>query len=312
MISVSVGSVVFGVAKVTMHFFVLWVLICATVLTYCTVQVMIIKIVAIVGPTAVGKSNYAVKYALKNNGEIISADSRQVYRGLNLGTGKITKKEMQGVKHHLLDVADPKQQFNVEKYKKLAEKAILGITKRRKLPIICGGTGFYIDVVVNNISYSNVKKNLKLRKKLADQSPVELFEILKKLDNKFAISLNNSEKNNRHRLIRFIEMAKALGHVPKIKKAESLYDVKWIKLELPKEKLIKRINSRLKSRIKSGMIKEVGNLHRNGLSWKRMEELGLEYRYISRYLRKLISKEEMIKKLQTEIWRYAKRQMGWF
>jgi len=283
---------------------------------YCTVPNMKtkakVKIVAIVGPTAVGKSNYAVKYALKNNGEIISADSRQVYRGLNLGTGKITKKEMQGVKHHLLDVADPKQQFNVEKYKKLAEKAILGITKRRKLPIICGGTGFYIDVVVNNISYSNVKKNLKLRKKLADQSPVELFEILKKLDNKFAISLNNSEKNNRHRLIRFIEMAKALGHVPKIKKAESLYDVKWIKLELPKEKLIKRINSRLKSRIKSGMIKEVGNLHRNGLSWKRMEELGLEYRYISRYLRKLISKEEMIKKLQTEIWRYAKRQMGWF
>src|SRR3989344_4706907 len=217
---------------------------------YCTVHNMKtkakVKIVAIVGPTAVGKSNYAVKYALKNNGEIISADSRQVYRGLNLGTGKITKKEMQGVKHHLLDVADPKQQFNVEKYKKLAEKAILGITKRRKLPIICGGTGFYIDVVVNNISYSNVKKNLKLRKKLADQSPVELFEILKKLDNKFAISLNNSEKNNRHRLIRFIEMAKALGHVPKIKKAESLYDVKWIKLELPKEKLIKRINSRLK------------------------------------------------------------------
>ena len=312
MISVSVGSVVFGVAKVTMHFFVLWVLICATVLTYCTVQVMIIKIVAIVGPTAVGKSSYAVKYALKHNGEVISADSRQVYKGLDIGTGKITKKEMLGVKHYLLDVANPRKQFNVEQYKKLAQEAINEIVSKGKLPIICGGTGFYIDAVVKNISYPDVPHNKFLRKKLKIKSAVELFETLKRVDQKFAISLNNSEKNNKHRLIRFIEIVTKLGHVPKIKSGESLYNVKWIKLELPKEKLIKRINKRLSNRLEAGMVEEVRNLHKNGLSWKRMEELGLEYRYISRYLRGLISKEEMIKKLQTEIWRYAKRQMGWF
>ncbi len=100
------------------------------------------KLVVIVGPTAVGKSDFAVKYAKKHNGEVISADSRQVYKGLDIGTGKITKKEMRGIKHHLLDVADPRRQFNVGKYKELAQKAIADISSRNKLPIICGGTGF--------------------------------------------------------------------------------------------------------------------------------------------------------------------------
>ena len=273
---------------------------------------MKIPIVVIVGPTAIGKSHYAVEHALKHNGEIISADSRQVYKGLDIGTGKITQKEMLGIPHHLLDVANPKKQFNVEKYKELAQKAILDIHNRGKLPIICGGTGFYIDAVVKNISYPNVLHDIKLRKKLENKSLNYLISLLRKSDEKFVQKLNNSERHNRQRLVRSIEIAKALGEIPGLKKEKSPYQIKWIKLEMPIEKLEKRINKRLEKRIKGGMIEEVENLHKNGLSWKRMEALGLEYRYISRYLRGLISKEEMIKQLQIEIRKYAKRQMLWF
>jgi tRNA dimethylallyltransferase len=269
------------------------------------------RIVVIVGPTAVGKSDYAVDYAIKNNGEIISADSRQVYKGMDIGTGKITQIEMKGIKHYLLDVADPKEQFNVNTFKILAEKAIDDISSRKKLPIICGGTGFYIDAVVNNISYPDVPHNKILRKNLINKNISELFEILNNLDSNFANSLNNSEKNNKQRLIRSIEIATALGKIPKPDK-NSPYNVTWIGLNSPFPKLKERIHKRLIKRIEEGMIKEVENLHKDGLSWERMDALGLEYRYVSRFLRKLITKEEMIKKLEIEICHYAKRQMVWF
>jgi tRNA dimethylallyltransferase len=273
---------------------------------------MKIKLIAIVGPTAVGKSDFAVEYALKHNGEIISADSRQVYKGLDIGTGKITKDEMRGVPHHLLDVADPHENFNVGKFKALAEIAIKDIVSRGKLPIICGGTGFYIDAVVNNITYPDVPHNEKLREELEKKSAPDLLEILKKCDEEYALSLNNSEQNNPQRLTRSIEIATALGKVPKIIQEESPYEVTWIKLELPLEELKQRIYTRLIKRINNGMIEEVQNLNTKGLPWERMEELGLEYRYVSRLLRKLITKEEMIEQLKNEIWHYAKRQILWF
>ncbi len=271
-----------------------------------------IKLIAIVGPTAVGKSDFAVEYAQKNNGEIISADSRQVYKGLDIGTGKIKDFEMKGIKHYLLDVLDPKEKFTVENYRVEAKKAIEEIILRNKLPIICGGTGFYIDSLINDIEYPDVKHNDKLREELENKNSEELFEILKSLDEKYANSLNNSEKNNRQRLIRSIEIAKSLGHIPEIKKNESQYDVMWIGLNYPFDKLKERIRIRLLNRLNEGMIEEVKKLHDNGLSWERMEELGLEYRYISRYLNKKISKEEMIEKLFLEICKYAKRQNVWF
>ncbi len=273
---------------------------------------MKIKLVAVVGPTAVGKSDYAVEYALKHNGEVISADSRQVYTGLDIGTGKITKEEMRGVRHHLLDVCDPSEKFNVEKYRVLAEQAITDIVSRGKLPIICGGTGFYIDAVVNNINYPHVPHDTELRSELEGKDAVELVSILESLDSEYALKLNNSERNNIHRLVRSIEIAKALGKIPAIVEEESKYDVTWINLNLPKETLRERINIRLIKRIENGMIDEVINLNRNGLSYERMEELGLEYRYIARYLQNMISKEEMIERLQFEIWHYAKRQILWF
>lgn len=273
---------------------------------------MRIKVVAIVGPTTVGKSDFAVNYAILNNGEIISADSRQVYIGLDIGTGKITKEEMKGVPHHMLDIISPKENFNVAMYKEMAEKVIEDIHNRGKLPIICGGTGFYIDALLNDITYPNVPHNEKLREELDTKSSIELFEILKSLDEEYANNLNNSERNNNFRLIRSIEIIKELGKIPEIKKNESKYEIEWIKLSLPNTELRERIHNRLIKRIGIGMIDEVKNLYENGLSYERMEELGLEYRYISRYLRGLISKEEMIFKLETEIWRYAKRQILWF
>jgi tRNA dimethylallyltransferase len=270
------------------------------------------KVVVITGPTAVGKSDFAVDYAVKNNGEVISADSRQVYVGLDIGTGKITREEMRGIPHHLLDVVSPTEKFNVEKYKILAQKAITDISSSGKIPIICGGTGFYIDAVIKNISYPHVPHNEKLQKGLGGKSTNELFQILNNLDPEYAKGLNNSEQNNTHRLMRAIEIAKALGKIPKVEKLESPYEVEWIILNLPKEELRERINKRLINRLENGMIEEVENLHKNGLSWERMEELGLEYRYISRFLRGLITREEMIDQLKNKIWQYAKSQIAWF
>lgn len=267
------------------------------------------KIIVILGQTSTGKSDLAVKIAKKVDGEVISADSRQVYKGLNLGTGKITKKEMERIPHYLLDISNAKNRFTVSQYKKLTDKKIKEIIKKGKVPIICGGTGFYIDAVVNGIIFPEVPPNKKLRKILDKKSTEKLFEILKNLDKNRA---ENIDPKNKVRLIRAIEIAKALGRVPEISTKEPEYDFLKIGLSLPSDILKEKIEKRLLSRIKSGMVKEIQNLHKKGLSWKRMQELGLEYRYVSLYLENKINKKEMIKKLNSEIYKYAKRQMTWF
>ena len=266
------------------------------------------KILVILGPTASGKSDLAVELAKKFNGEVISADSRQVYKGLDIGSGKITKKEMQRVPHHLLDVISPKKIFSVSEYKKLTDKTIEDILKKNKLPIICGGTGFYIDSVTQNIILPEVPANPDLRLKIQDLGIEELNQMLKKLDSKRAKTI---DAKNKIRLIRAIEIATELGSVPKIESNPN-YEVLYIGIDWSQEKLQERIYARIISRIKKRMLKEVQNLHEKGLSWKRMFSLGLEYRYISLFLQKKINKEEMIEKLNTEIWHYAKRQMTWF
>lgn len=265
------------------------------------------KVIVVCGPTATGKSDYAVKLAKKIDGEIISADSRQVYKDLNIGTGKITKREMSGVAHYLLDVASPKRQFSVARYKKLGEHAIRDILKRGKTPIICGGTGFYIDTLLG-LELPEVKPNLALRKELSDVSLQKLFEKLKKIDPDRAKTI---DKKNKVRLIRALEIAHSLGKVPKIKK-QKLYGVEWIGLSFQSEALKKRIHDRLLKRIKLGMIREAQKLHTEGLSFRRMEALGLEYKYLAYYLQKKLTKQQMIAQLETAIWHYAKRQMTWF
>ncbi|MCX6701617.1 MAG: tRNA (adenosine(37)-N6)-dimethylallyltransferase MiaA [Candidatus Zambryskibacteria bacterium] len=267
------------------------------------------KILVILGPTATGKSNLAVKLAKKYNGEIISADSRQVYKGLNIGTGKITKKEMLGIPHHMLDVISPKKVFSVSGWQKQTKKIIADIISRGKLPIICGGTGFYIQSIVESAVLPEVPPNKLLRKKLEKNGLEDLQKILAKLDVR---RFSNIDIKNPIRLIRAIEIATYLGSVPKIKKQKNQYKFLQIGLILPNDELKEKIYNRLFSRIKRGMIKEAENLHKDGLSWKRMRELGLEYRYLAYYLKKRLSKLEFIKKLETEIWHYAKRQMTWF
>lgn len=267
------------------------------------------KLIVLLGPTSSGKTALSIDLAKKFNGEIISADSRQVYRGMNLGTGKVTKKEMAGVPHHLLDVADPKKQFSTALYGTLAEKAISDIFSRGKIPIICGGTGFYIDTLVNGIVLPEVSPNPALRKKLENKSATELVRILKKLDPKRAKSI---EQTNPVRLIRAIEIATKLGHVPGIVKKEVPYGELKIGLDMPDDVLKQRINQRLKDRIAAGMLREAKNLHTKGLSWKRMENLGLEYRAMAKLLTKKISKEEFQTQLEFDIWHYAKRQRVWF
>jgi tRNA dimethylallyltransferase len=274
------------------------------------------KIIVILGQTSTGKSDFAVEVArvLAVSGvesEIISADSRQVYKGMDLGTGKITKKEMHGVPHHMLDVSNPKNVYTVSDYQKLANKKINEIIKCGHVPIICGGTGFYIDAVVSGVVLPEVPPNKKLRELLAKRDKKELYAMLVKLDKVRAESI---DKDNPVRLIRAIEIATHLGSVPAISTSPTggKYDVLKIGLTLPDELLKERIYTRIIKRIKKGMIKEVAGLHTTGVSWKRMDDLGLEYRYISMFLQNKISKQEMIDQLNKDTWAYAKRQKTWF
>lgn len=268
------------------------------------------KIIVILGQTATGKSDFAVDIAKKFNGEIISADSRQVYKGMDLGTGKITKKEMRGIPHYMLDIVSPKNKtFSVSDYQKLASKEIKCILAKKKIPIICGGTGYYIDSIIKNTSFPEVPPNKKLREQLNSKTTDYLFKYLLKLDKERA---QNIDKNNRVRLIRAIEIAKTLGKVPKPCISESSFNIIKIGLGFPSEKLKERIYIRLIKRIKMGMLKEMKRLHKEGVSWKKMESFGLEYRYSAFYLQGKISKEEMVEKLFSQIWHFAKRQNTWF
>ncbi len=280
---------------------------------YCTISAMTkkeTKIIVVLGQTATGKSDLAVHLAKKFRGEVISADSRQVYKGMDIGTGKITKKEMKGVPHHLLDVLNPKNVFSVADFQKLALHKIREISKHGKVPIIAGGTGFYIDSILYDVEYPSVKTDKNLRKQLSKKPAAILFKILKRLDPRRAKEI---DQHNPRRLIRAIELAKFFGQVPIVtKNPRKEYEVLKIGVRLHPEILKAKIKYRLLKRINKGMLKEVSKLHENGLSWKRMRELGLEYKYISLFLEKKINRSEMIEALATAIWRYAKRQMTWF
>ena len=268
------------------------------------------KLIAIVGPTASGKTGLSIKLAKKFNGEVVSADSRQVYRGMDIGTGKVTKKEMQGIPHYLLGVVSPKNRFTVSQYQKLALRAIRNIQKKNKIPFLVGGTGFYIQSVVDGIIIPEVKPDWKLRKKLEKKSAEELFLTLKKLNPKRA---KNIDRYNKRRLVRAIEIVlKTEKPIPALKKSPLPYPVLIIGVKKDFPELKKLIRKRLFGRLRQGMVAEVQKLRKSGVSWKRLEEFGLEYRYIALHLQKKLSYQEMVEKLQKEIEHYAKRQMTWF
>lgn len=266
------------------------------------------RLIVVCGPTATGKSDYAVELAQKINGEIISADSRQVYKGLDIGSGKIAVEEMQGIPHHLIDVTDPKEVFSVTQYQTLATKAIEEIVACGNIPIICGGTGLYIDAIVCGTVFPAVPPNPKLRAELQELPLEDLQQRLENLDpRRFALV----DKKNKVRLIRAIEIATTLGSVPEIV-TNPQYDVEWHYLDFSDEILKKRIHDRLLKRMDMGMVEEIQKLHSEGISWERLESLGLEYRYIAMYLQEKKDKETMLKELEMAIWHYAKRQRTWF
>ena len=238
------------------------------------------KIIVILGPTASGKSELAVKLAKKFNAEIISADSRQVYKGLKHRLWKNNQKRNEGYPPSSFRCRFAKRTFTVAQYQKLARKALQKILKKGKIPIICGGTGFYIDALIYDYRLPEVPPDKKLRKKLEGLELTELLKILKKIDPE---RFKTIDRKNKRRLIRAIEIANTIGKTPKLKKHSS-YNVLKVGIKKSPEELKKLIAERLKKRLKQGLIKEIKKLYRQGLSWQRLDDLGLEYRYVSRYL----------------------------
>jgi tRNA dimethylallyltransferase len=267
------------------------------------------SLIVIAGPTSSGKSDLAISLARAFDGEIISADSRQVYRGMDLGTGKVTKREQKLARHWLLDVASPKRQYSVAQWKRAAQRAITDIVHRGKLPIICGGTGFWIDALVYDASIPSVRPNAALRAKLRKLTAAQMFARLQKLDPARAKTI---DRHNPVRLIRALEIVMATGKpVPPLHRT-SPYNVLYLGISMPQQALNQRIERRLDARLKTGMIREIKNLHTDGVSWKRLESFGLEYRFVARYLQGKLSRQEMRDQLLCATIQYSKRQLTWW
>ncbi len=266
------------------------------------------KIIAIVGPTATGKTRLAIQLARKFNGEIVSADSRQLYKGMDIGTGKPTRQEQRLVRHHLLDVVRPNQAFNVTHYKKAAQRSIRGILKRDKLPLLVGGTGFFVQSIVDNVEFPEVEPNERLRRKLAKYPTSKLYKILESLDSRRAKTI---DKNNPRRLIRAIEVAKALKKVPNITKGSARYDVLLIGISLPKAQLDRNIARRVDSMMRRGLVREVKTL-RKTYNANLPAMSGIGYKEIGMYLQGKLSLQDAVAHIRRNTRNYAKRQMTWF
>ncbi len=295
-------------------------------------------VIVILGPTAAGKSDLAVSLAKEieknrlggyEGAEIISADSRQVYEGLDIGTGKITKDEMCGVRHYCLDITNPyisevNKRFTVVDWQKCAEKAITEIAQRNKIPIICGGTGFYISTLIYGLEFPDIEIDMKEKNTLDTKTADELLMELAKIDPRRAQDMSsNGDAKNIRRLVRAVLVARELGKVPLMKSVtldngtKHKYKPLIFGLILSDDVLKERIMTRILKRIDIGMLKEAERLHKNtsekaGLSYERMDELGLEYRYLAQYLQGQLTKETLVSTLATKIWQYARRQKTWF
>ena len=269
---------------------------------------MRVKLIALVGPTASGKSAFAVALAKKLNGEVISADSRQVYRGLDIGTGKITKREMRGVPQQVISIASLNKTLAAHDFLIQGRRAARDITKRTLVPIVSGGTGFYIDTLVGRISLADVPPNKKMRARLDKKTNQQLLALLRKYAPRRA---KNIDTHNKRRLVRALEIALS-KKAPPSRTTHPPYNVLWIGISPSKEDLRKRIRARLMARMKLGMVAEARRLYKNGLSYQRMENLGLEYRWLAHLLQKQITRTEFDAGLSRDIYRYAKRQLTYW
>ena len=266
------------------------------------------KIVVVVGPTASGKSDFAVELALKNNGEIISADSRQLYKGLDIGTGKITEDEMKGVRHHMLSVYDLDEEVSVARYARDTTPILEDIINRGKTPIICGGTGQYIDALIFDTTIPKVPPNRELRNELEKKSTDMLYEDLVKKDPARAKAI---DKHNRVRLIRALEIITTLGKVPQQNTPKLRFPITLYLMKPSRDLLRKRITTRLEKRLLIGMIDEVKGIIQKGYTSQTVKKFGLEYVSISKYLEGTITQEAMKQEIITKSMQYAKRQETW-
>lgn len=284
------------------------------------------KILVILGTTSTGKTDLALKLARRFNGEIIAADSRQVYKGLDLGSGKMpgvkipVKKshgfwEISGIKVWMYDVSSANKQYSVFDYVNDANKALTKIYSRGKLPIIVGGGGFYIKALLEGLPNLEVPRNLKLRKELEKLSLMDLQKKIQHLDPKKWEAMNYSDKHNPRRLIRAIEVAVKGKKVRKNSRPQHILKTNMLKIGLKcsRDLLYKRIDERIISRLNEGMIEEALRLYKKGLSLKRMKQLGLEYGVLADYLQgKIPGREQLINILSGKIHDYARRQITWF
>lgn len=264
------------------------------------------KLVVILGTNASGKSRLGVELAEHYGGEIVSADSRQVFRGLDLGSGKITPEEMRGVPHHMIDICEPGEFFSMHDYQHLAYNAIDDIIRRGHLPFLVGGTGMYVASVTEGYEMSDRPPDLKYREYLETFDTPDLYRMLLQV-----LPEARVEPKNRHRVMRMLEKVHAGDdHVPQNRPR---YDCLKLGVTWDREVLKRRIDERLRLRLEAGMIDEVRGLMDQGVSLRFLMKLGLEYRFIARYLvGEISSREDMVEQLSIAIRQFAKRQMTWF
>lgn len=266
------------------------------------------KIIVVAGPTASGKSDFAVELAKKINGEVISADSRQVYKGLDIGTGKITKEEMKGVPHHMLDVAHIGDDFSVAEYARIAKPIIEDIFSRGNTPIICGGTGQYIDALIYDTEPPKIPPNKSLQEKLEKKTTEELFGDLLAKD---PVRAQSIDRHNKVRLVRALEIVHTLGTVPELREPKLLHETEFYLMHPSRDTLRDRVIKRLEKRLVQGMVDEVKRLMDQGYSSDEMKRFGLEYVTIAKMLEGTLTEQEMETELVTKTMQYAKRQQTW-
>lgn len=275
-------------------------------------------LIIIAGPTACGKTDSSIHLAKKINGEIISADSMQVYKYMDIGTAKITKNEMQGIKHYLIDEFLPDEDFSIAKFKDLATKYIDEIYTKGKIPILVGGTGFYINSVIYNNDFTKTEKDNTLRNTLEQEAKekgnIYLHNKLLKIDE---LSAQKIHPNNIKKVIRAIEFFQQTGkkiseHNEEEKKKEKAYNVSFFVLNMPREKLYERIDLRVDLMVKNGLLEEVKSLLQKGYKKELVSMQGIGYKEIIAYLEGEISFEEAIYIIKRDTRHFAKRQLTWF
>ncbi len=276
-----------------------------------------LKIVCVVGPTASGKTSFSIEYAKKNNGEIISCDSMQIYKYMDIGTAKATKEEREAVPHHMLDFVDPNTDFSVADFVEGARKCIQDISKRGKLPILCGGTGLYIDSIINNLEFSEEKRDDEYRvylQEMAEEKGNEaVHDLLKELD---PVEAEKVHYNNVKRVIRALEICKTTGmtktEADKLAKRDSLYDAEIFGMSMDREKLYDRINRRVDIMMEEGLLDEVKRLLSMGIRRNSTAMQAIGYKELIEYLDGECDLSSAIDKIKQESRRYAKRQLTWF